>query len=180
MLSVGCTTVFRWLEKGHLHGLKYPTGSYRIPRTEVDRFLQESSGKERTYSVVIIDDEPLFLESVQDMLESVDMPLHIRAYTDEFQALLGIGERKPDIIIVDYMLRGMDGATISCKIRENPEYSDIPLVLISGKVAAPPCGCRQMDAFLKKPFSVDDIEQLLRETLTTSTVSGTQGCQTTE
>ncbi len=165
ILGVDPTTVLRWVERGYLKSIRYPSGSHRIKRAEVVRLLSRPRTAKDSYRVMVIDDEPFFLESMRAMLESIELPLEVSTYTDGLEALLDICRIRPDTIIIDYLLSNVDGATISEKIRQKPEYADIPLVLISGKVDKPPLGGRGADVFLRKPFSVDQIENVLRERL---------------
>jgi CheY-like chemotaxis protein len=69
----------------------------------------------------------------------------------------------PDIIIMDYELRGIDGCEATERLKHDPRTAAIPVVMITGHVSrqdferARLAGC---DAFLAKPIS---IEQLLDE-----------------
>jgi CheY-like chemotaxis protein len=171
MLDVNPTTVLRWIERGYLKAIKYPSGSYRIERLEAERLSSRPRNAKEKYRVMVIDDEPFFLEAMQAMLDSVDLPLDVTTYTDGLDALLEVNKVAPHAIIIDYLLTTLDGETISEKIRAKPEYAAIPLILISGKVIAPPQRGRGADVFLRKPFSVDQIEEVLKEVLSGNSAS---------
>src|SRR5437016_4627435 len=69
----------------------------------------------------------------------------------------------PDIIIMDYELKGIDGCEATERLKRDPRTTAIPVVMITGHVSrrdferARAAGC---DAFLAKPISY---EQLLDE-----------------
>src|SRR3954470_14084367 len=60
----------------------------------------------------------------------------------------------PDLVIMDYELRGIDGCTATERLKRDPRTAQIPVVMITGRVArheferARAAGC---DAFLAKP-----------------------------
>ena len=82
-----------------------------------------------------------------------------------------LGKRKPDLLVIDVMLPGEDGLSITKKLRSNPEYRDMPIILVTAKdseidyVKGLDCGA---DDYITKPFSVmiflSRIKALLRRT----------------
>lgn len=71
-------------------------------------------------------------------------------------------EKKPDVILLDLRMPGMDGYEVSRRLRENPETSSIPIIAVTAldtsvgnKVRALDAGA---DAFLVKP--IDETELL--------------------
>jgi len=71
-----------------------------------------------------------------------------------------VRQQRPDVVLLDYQMPGMDGVQIARELRADPETSDIPIVAMSaaGRIAVV---CNEMDAngCLGKPF---DIEELVR------------------
>jgi CheY-like chemotaxis protein len=62
---------------------------------------------------------------------------------------------KPDAILLDLMMPEMDGLTVLKRLKENPETSDIPVILLTAKLQ--PTGYNQFDqqelaGILTKPF----------------------------
>jgi len=167
-LNVNRSTVLRWIEKGYLHSIKYPSGIHRISKEELTKFigrLKTNGNDRRPFKILIIDDEKTILDLLQDMLKEIDIPLEVKADPDGLDALLVIGSFKPDIIIIDYNLTDVNGIQIISKIRANEDYKLIPIILISGflnDVAIEDLG---INAFLKKPFSIKDIERAVKDCL---------------
>ena len=66
-------------------------------------------------------------------------------------------KRKPDLLVIDVMLPHEDGISITKKLRSDPEYSSMPIVMVTAKdsemdhVKGFECGA---DDYIAKPFSV--------------------------
>jgi CheY-like chemotaxis protein len=72
---------------------------------------------------------------------------------------------KPELVMLDWMMPGMDGPTLFRKMRERPETRDLPVVFITAKAA--PRELEQLRALgavgtISKPFSPKDLPEQLR------------------
>jgi CheY-like chemotaxis protein len=73
---------------------------------------------------------------------------------------------KPDLVMLDWMMPGMDGPTLFKKMRTVPETSAVPVVFITAKASQ-----RELDELralgavgtISKPFSPKDLPNQLRE-----------------
>ena len=81
------------------------------------------------FNVLAVDDIPLNLLLVQKMLSRFNFKL--RTAANGQLALDAIAERKPDLILLDLMMPGIDGFEVIRRLRENPETSDIQIVILS-------------------------------------------------
>ena len=81
------------------------------------------------FNVLAVDDIPLNLLLVQKMLSRFNFK--IRTATGGQQALDAVAELKPDLILLDLMMPGIDGFEVIRRIRENPETADIRVVILS-------------------------------------------------
>ncbi|MBC5781402.1 response regulator [Ramlibacter sp. USB13] len=108
--------------------------------------------------VLLVDDELSSAEVLALILAGEDY--HVTLAADARQALARLEEAAPDILVIDFMMPGMNGADLLKAIREVMPYENVPVVLISG---APEAALRRYDirydAFLRKPFG---LEQFLR------------------
>ncbi|MBS1532275.1 MAG: response regulator transcription factor [Bacteroidetes bacterium] len=70
----------------------------------------------------------------------------------------------PGLIILDHILDGVTGGEICQQIKENRKTSALPVVVVSAYPGTLPaledCGC---DAFIPKPFGIDDLTGRIRE-----------------
>ena len=81
------------------------------------------------YNVLAVDDIPLNLLLVQKMLAKFNFTL--RTAANGQQALDVVAERKPDLILLDLMMPGIDGFEVIRRLRANPETADIQIVILS-------------------------------------------------
>ena len=81
------------------------------------------------YSVLAVDDIPLNLLLVQKMLSRFNFKL--RTASGGQQALDAVAEEKPDLILLDLMMPGIDGFEVIRRLREDPSTADIQIVILS-------------------------------------------------
>lgn len=106
----------------------------------------------RTPRVLVIDDDRLLCELIRTTfeLEGFDVDM---AY-DVIEAERVLVESRPDAILLDIGLPGIDGIFYLERLRETPQTSRIPIVAISGSdEAGRAARTAGAEAFLRKPFS---------------------------
>lgn len=81
------------------------------------------------YNVLAVDDIPLNLLLVQKMLSRFNF--RMRTAAGGQQALDAVAAEKPDLILLDLMMPGVDGFEVLRQLRANPETSDIRIVILS-------------------------------------------------
>lgn len=124
-----------------------------------------------SWSVLIVDDEPL----TQDLLRLMLEPAGFRVTGAEhgLEALQKIKESKPDIMILDVMMPYMDGITVCKEVRGNVETADLPIIMLSGKthLNAVEEGLQAgANRYLAKPMSRTDLIRNLQEVLAETAV----------
>jgi CheY-like chemotaxis protein len=113
----------------------------------------------------------LLLEDNADMLAMLSQVLEWGGYTvwggrsgQEGIDCLANATRLPDIIISDLLMPGMDGIAFLRHVRENPDWADIPFVMMSAYTSnAERQNAIQNGAndFLVKPFNLEDFQAVL-------------------
>ncbi len=88
-----------------------------------------------TRKILIIDDEDDIREVAALSLESV-AGWEIVTANCGAQGLVRAAEHKPDAILLDVMMPGMDGPTTFRELRKNPMTAGIPVLLLTAKVQA--------------------------------------------
>lgn len=81
------------------------------------------------FSVLAVDDIPLNLLLVEKMLSRFNFKF--RKATNGQLALDAVAEEKPDLILLDLMMPGIDGFEVIRRLRANPETADIQIVILS-------------------------------------------------
>ncbi len=81
------------------------------------------------YLVLAVDDIPLNLLLVQKMLSRFNFRLKTAANGQ--QALDAVAAEKPDLILLDLMMPGIDGFEVIRRLRADPATADIQIVILS-------------------------------------------------
>jgi len=109
------------------------------------------AGEESRGSVLVVDDEPTITEVVSRYLERAGYDTRVAA--DGPEALELAGEGRPDLVVLDLMLPGMDGLEVMRRLREVDEMSVI-LLTAKGEASDRVIGLRLgADDYVVKPFS---------------------------
>ena len=97
--------------------------------------------------------------------------MDVEGAADARQALACISDRKPDIILLDWMMPGMSGIELTRRLRRDPVTADIPIIMLTAKVTEDDkvAGFEAgTDDYIIKPFSprelVARINAVLRRT----------------
>lgn len=79
--------------------------------------------------LLVVDDQPTNIQIVARLLGR--MGFEIMPATDGEQALKRLGARRPDLILLDVLMEGMDGFEVCQRIRANSDWADIPVIFLS-------------------------------------------------
>ncbi len=79
--------------------------------------------------VFLVDDDPDFVDAVRAVVEGAGYACEV-AY-DGKECLERVGEVEPDIIILDVMMPEMDGNEAAKALKQNPDTSEIPIILLT-------------------------------------------------
>ena len=105
-------------------------------------------------TILVVDDEEPIQELLRFNLEK-DGYL-VRVAKDGQDALNHVLNEQPDLIVLDLMLPGMDGLEVCRKLRSNPKFQQIPIIMLTAKgeeidkVLGLELGA---DDYMTKPFS---------------------------
>lgn len=81
-------------------------------------------------TVLIVDDTPANLALLSDTLSEAQY--RVLVATDGLSALEQISYSKPDIILLDVLMPGIDGFETCNRLKSNPETTDIPVLFMTG------------------------------------------------
>ena len=117
-------------------------------------------------NVLIVEDEPPLVELLSYNLEKAGFQIHIAR--DGEEALLAVEERKPDLILLDWMLPYVSGIEICRRIRRNPETRKVPIIILTARgeendrIRGLEAGA---DDYVVKPFSPSELVARVRAVL---------------
>ncbi|MFO0831526.1 MAG: ATP-binding protein [Phycisphaerales bacterium] len=162
-------------DKGDEHpGL--PTSNTLI-LSEVNRWLPESGERAAAHApgpavlgrVVLADDNADMREYVQRMLSGEGYA--VVAVPDGRAALDEAERERPDLLLSDVMMPGLDGFSVLRAVRAHPELSDLAVILLSaraGEEAKVEGLERGADDYLVKPFSAAELKARVRANIEVS------------
>jgi two-component system response regulator MprA len=108
--------------------------------------------------VLVVDDEPALRHAFADVLS--DAGYEVATASDGRAALETIRAEKPDLVVMDVMMPGLDGVEVSQAIRARPDVPKPFVILMSAGVNRVRLD-GAADGFLAKPFDLDELLDLI-------------------
>ena len=108
--------------------------------------------------ILIADDEPNIVVSLEFLMKQNGYV--VRVVTNGEEVLQVVADFGPDLILLDVMMPRMSGYDVCQKIRENPAWADIRIIMLSAKgrdVEVNKGMAVGADAYVTKPFSTKDL-----------------------
>lgn len=175
LCRVPLQVVSEWVQKKELLSFEIPGNHRRILLKDLETFLEQKgyeqpshwNGKVEKFKVLIAEDEVDLLEIVEELLRD-DPRFEVRAESSGFGAALAIAHWHPDLILLDFVMPGMNGFDVCKKLKADPETNDIPIIAITSlstsenRDAVMKSG---ISVFLGKPFQSEKMLQTVRELL---------------
>ena len=118
--------------------------------------------------ILIVDDEPNIVVPLQFLMERNGYETAVAQSGEE--ALEAISKEKPDLVLLDIMLPGIDGFEVCEIVKLNPEWKHIKIIFLTAKgrdVDIAKGMVLGADEYIAKPFSnkqiVESVKKLLEE-----------------
>ncbi len=114
--------------------------------------------------ILIFDDDEAVLEVLREVLEYANFEVKTATVCDN--VFKDIEDFKPDLILMDYILKGINGGEICHQIKSNSKTSALPVILISAypRVLLS-LGDYGSDTFISKPFDLSDLLEKINSCL---------------
>lgn len=154
--------VLKWVAEGKLKAYRTPGNHSRINLVDFVNFLNKyhmpippdlkyGVGKVK---VLIVDDDKQVVSLIKKLLE-LDEIYDVRAAYDGFNAGRKFCEFRPELVVLDINLPGLDGYEVCKQIRNNPDSKKVKIIAISGEMDTEK-GTRMLELgandYLAKPF----------------------------
>jgi DNA-binding response OmpR family regulator len=116
--------------------------------------------------ILIADDEVINLDFFELMLSKLCFV--VEKASDGIEALDKVKKFYPDIILIDNVMPGMSGWEVTKTLKNDPNYNDIPIIMLSAlddakdKVAGFEAG---VDDYITKPFNFSEVLARINATL---------------
>ena len=126
---------------------------------EEARALIDERATDEKLRILIVDDEPATGQLVKTSL--VDYEVDEASCGEE--ALAAIRADRPDLVISGIRMPGMDGVTLASRLKE--EFSDVPVVALSGDLETKDGQNHNFVGFLEKPIRIEQLQKMIEGAL---------------
>jgi excisionase family DNA binding protein len=158
-LGVAQSTLRKWSDEGRVTAFYTPGGHRRFRLDELDAFVETSRpapARSTGPLVLIVDDDTRLREFLRVSLEHAGY--EVGEASNGQEALAAIAEERPDLVLLDVVMPGIDGWQILQSLEER--HGSIPVIMFSGQIdeqaaaAAAEGGAR---GFVGKPFDPQEL-----------------------
>lgn len=115
---------------------------------------------------MVVDDEPMARTLLRLML--VRAGFHVTEAEDGYDALAKVEKSKPDLILLDVMMPGIDGFAVCESLRNATGTAQLPVIMLSAKTDLSSIS-RGLQAgatkYLTKPISPEELTRHVRDVL---------------
>ena len=169
-LEVSKQAVNKWINDGNFKAYRLPSGRIKILRSDFlnylkknnlyvdDNFFDKSISK-----IVIIDDDTKIQNLFKQYFKNYEEACQVEYADDGIAGLLKIGTIKPEIVLIDIEMEGMNGIEVSKKILDDPSLSDTKIIIISGYISKYQDELSKLPSIMtiEKPFKFNDLDEKL-------------------
>lgn len=167
--QVSPRTAVQWINEGKLKAYRTPGNHSRVSVDDFVDFLKEYnmpvpeelsteffSAKKR---ILIVDDEPDMVDALERFFKREKI-YDLKTAYDGFEAGQKFSVFKPDLIILDLRMPGVNGYKLCANIRNDPANAKVKIIIISGASdeieAIDKLGA---NAYLAKPFKTETLKE---------------------
>ncbi len=122
---------------------------------------KSKAATQRAQSIVIVEDNPVVATSMKMALEQAGHRVHV--FSDGPRALASVDGLKPDAVVLDIGLPGMDGYELAARLRRKSKVRSALIIAVSGFEQKPRAESRgdNFDHYFIKPVEVSTLLTLL-------------------
>jgi DNA-binding response OmpR family regulator len=114
--------------------------------------------------VLVIDDDEAVLDVMKEALVYEGFEVKIADKADDIQGM--ISAYSPDVLLIDYILNGINGGEICHQLKENNSTGKLPVIIVSAYPRVlTSLGLYGCDKFIPKPFDLDDLVESIKSVL---------------
>jgi excisionase family DNA binding protein len=166
LMGLSVATVQSLAEKGEIEAWKTLGGHRRIALQSINAYLAKNSPQlarvdtdpKNRLRVLIVEDDENARELYRCQFEEWDLPVDCTWMPSAIEALMDIASMRPDLLITDLSMPGVDGIEMLRALKRNQNLAEMQIIVISGLPAdavAARGGLPLHAHLLKKPINFD-------------------------
>lgn len=179
-LGVAVRTVQLWVESGVLPAWRTAGGHRRIARSAVEKLMAEraqviarpavkneaGAAELRPLKLLVVEDDPDLLRLFSLIVEGWDFPVELTTAVNGFEGLVRVGQIRPDMIVTDLNMPGMDGFQMVRSLKKpGSGFDDLSVIVVTalskGDISDHG-GLPEGVAVFQKPVPFNEIQELAR------------------
>jgi excisionase family DNA binding protein len=140
LCHVSPLSIINWVNAGRLPAFRTPGGHRRIRREDLARFMRENgiplpeelrdgSGRAR---VLVVDDESGIRDVIAESLSRRATPYDVMTAADGFEAGRLVATFRPDVVLLDLRMPGLDGFQVCRTIKGDSETASTVVIAMTG------------------------------------------------
>jgi excisionase family DNA binding protein len=140
LCHVSPLSIINWVNAGRLPAFRTPGGHRRIRREDLTLFMRENglplpeqlkqdSGRRK---ILIVDDESVVRDVLAEHLASRHRPYEVLTAGDGFEAGRLVATYRPDVVVLDLRIPGMDGFHVCRAIKSDPDTTGTVVISMTG------------------------------------------------
>ena len=166
LLSLSVATVQSLVEKGEIEAWKTLGGHRRIALKSIHAYLAKTgphhpkpdTDSSSRLRVLLVEDDEHTRELYRSHFDEWDLPVDCTWMSSALEALMDIASMRPDLLITDLSMPGVDGLEMLKVLKRNHHLADMQILVISGlatEVIAARGGLPLHARWMQKPVNFD-------------------------
>lgn len=140
LMGLSVATVQSLVEKGEIDAWKTLGGHRRIALQSINAYLAKHSSQlsrvdthpKHRLRVLVVEDDEATRELYRCQFEAWDLPVDCTCMPSALEALMDIASMRPDLLIADLSMPGVDGIEMLRALKRNQQLADMQIIVISG------------------------------------------------
>ena len=139
LLGVAVASVANWIDHDQLKAGRTPGGHRKVTVEDLVEFLQRQKLPippellQRKPRILLVDDEPAVTQWLATELRVAHPEYEVHEAHDGYVAGELVGAWKPDVVILDLRMPGMDGFEVCRRISSKPENKGTTIIAMTGR-----------------------------------------------
>ncbi len=140
LLGLSVATVQALVEKGEIEAWKTLGGHRRLALRSINAYQAKSamptpeadSVSATRLRVMVVEDDENARELYRCQFEEWDLPIDCTWMSSALEAMMDIASMRPDLLITDLSMPGVDGLEMLRALKRNAQLTDMQIIVISG------------------------------------------------